>query len=113
MKTLLLLGILLVTSTLTFGQSQKYQTVTSSIITNTKAKILSQSEDYVKTEYLAKYTLTDIQTICDTTAKAEKVSFNWRRNYDRNFEKEYIFNGMKLLITIYENDKIIYFEFPN
>lgn len=112
MKALLLLGILLIMSTMTFAQGQKYQIVTSNIITNSKAKILSQNSDNVKAEFPKTYTLKSIQTICDTTAKSKAVS-DWQLNYDKNYEKQYIIDNKKLLITIYfnDNDKYLYFEF--
>lgn len=110
MKTKLLIVTLTLLGTLAFGQSN---VLTDKIIVNSKGKILSQSNDYIKTEYPTKYSLTDMKTICDTTAKVTKVSIDWRLNYDKNYEKEFIIGNKKILVTIYENDKVLYFEFFN
>lgn len=117
MKTLTLLFILTLLGLTTFAQNEKCLVFSNTIITNTNSKIQSQSEEmddlyYIKAEISSKYDLETIKTICDTTAKSTKVSFNWRLNYDRNYEKEFILNGKKLLITIYFSDKFLYFEFP-
>jgi hypothetical protein len=66
----------------------------------------------MKAEFPATYDLESIKTICDTTAKNIKVSYNWKINYDKNDEKEFIVSGKKILITVYFNDKFLYFEFP-
>ena len=112
MKKLFLI-LLMIVSFQSFGQNDKCLDITNNIITNIKGKVLSQNSDYIKCEFLPKYTLNDIKTVCDTIAiKTAKPSFNWRLNSDKNYEKEFIVNGKKLLFTIYENDKVLYFEFP-
>lgn len=117
MKTLALLLILTLSGFTTFAQNEKCLAFSNTIIKNTNGKIQSQSVDFndvyfIKAEFPLTYESETIKTICDTTAKATKVSFNWRLNYDKNYEKEFIINGKKLLITIYVNDKFLYFEFP-
>lgn len=113
-----LLFILTITGLFSFAQNEKCLAFSEKIIQNTKGKIQSQSVDYndiyfIKADFSSQYDIETIKTICDTTAKATKVSFNWRLNYDKNYEKEFVINGNKLLITIYRNDKFLYFEFPN
>ena len=118
MKTLTLLFILALYGFTAFAQNEKCLALSNKIIANTKCKVQSQSVDvdeiyYIKAEFPSSFKLEDIKTICDTTAKPTKVSFDWRLNYDKNYEKEFLINGSKLLITIYHNDKFLYFEFPN
>ena len=118
MKTAALLFILTLTGFAALGQNAKCLAISNNIITNVKGTIQSQSVDYndiyfIKAEIPSKYDLETLKTICDTTAKAAKVSQNWTLNYDKNLEKEFIINGKKLLVTIYYNDKFLYFEFPN
>jgi hypothetical protein len=118
MKTQALLFILTLTGLNAFTQNSKCLDISNTIITNVKATIQSQSVDsddtyFIKAEFPQKYDLETLKTICDTTAKAVKVSQNWTLNYDKNHEKEFIINGKKLLVTIYFNDKFLYFEFPN
>lgn len=116
MKTLLLLSILTIFGLTTSAQNEKCQAFSNKIIENMQAKFLCHStfEDRycMKAAFPEKYDLETIKTICDTTAKTTKVSYNWRLNYDKNPEKEFIVSGKKLLITIYFNDKFLYFEFP-
>lgn len=112
MKKLFLI-LLMIVSFQSFSQSDKSLTISNNIITNIKGKIILQNSDYIKYEFLPKYTLDDIKTICDTTTKMTKPSINWRLNYDKNYEKEFIIGNKKILLTIYENDKILYFEFLN
>lgn len=116
MKTLSLLSMLAILSLTTLAQNEKCMAFSNKIIENTQGKILCHSTDddlyCMKVGYPEKYDLETIKTICDTTAKTTKVSYNWRLNYDKNHEKEFIVSGKKLLITIYFNDKFLYFEFP-
>jgi hypothetical protein len=117
MKGLLFVFMLAISSHTLFAQNEKCLAFSNSIINNAKGKILRQAVDindvyFVKAEVPSTYELETVKTICDTTAKTTKVSFNWRLNYDKNYEKEFIINGKKLLITIYFNDKFLYFEFP-
>lgn len=117
MKTLALLFILTLFGLTTFAQNEKCLAFANTIIKNTNAKIQLQAIDFndvyfIKAEVPSTYDLEAIKTVCDTTAKTTKVSFNWRLNYDKNYEKEFIISGKKLLITIYINDKVLYFEFP-
>jgi len=117
MKTISLLFFLTLAGHLAWAQNQKCLAFSQTIINNAKAKILCQSACYddiysVKAEVPSTYDLESIKTICDTTAKTTKVSYNWKINGDKNYEKEYIVSGKKLLITIYFNDKYLYFEFP-
>ena len=39
-----------------FGQSDKCLTLSNNIITNIKGKVLSQNSEYIKCEFLPKYT---------------------------------------------------------
>jgi hypothetical protein len=117
MKTLSLLFFLTILSLAAASQNEKCLAFSNAIIKNSDAKIQRQAVDFndvyfIKAEFPAKYELETIKTICDTTAKTAKVSFNWRLNGDRNNEKEYLISGKKLLVTIYFNDKFLYFEFP-
>lgn len=116
MKTLSLLCMLAILSLTTFAQNEKCMAFSNKIIENTQGKFLCNSTDgdlyCMKAGFPEKSDLETIKTICDTTAKTTKVSFNWRLNYDRNPEKEFIVSGKKLLVTIYYNDKFLYFEFP-
>jgi len=116
MKTLTLLLILTIFSRTAFAQNEKCLAFSNKIIENMKGKALCNNtiEDMycMKAEFPEKLELEAIKTICDTTARTTKVSFNWRINYDKNYEKEFIVTGKKLLITIYFNDKFLYFEFP-
>jgi hypothetical protein len=117
MKTLPLLFVLTLFSLTAFAQNEKCLAFSNTVIENTRSKIQNQSLDYndvyfIKAEFPATIDLDALKMICDTTAKPTKVSFAWRFNSDRNYEKEFILNGKKLLITIYFNDKFLYFEFP-
>lgn len=117
MKTLSLLLILTLSGLSALAQNEKCLAFSYDVIKDTKAKIQSQAVDYndvyfVKAEIPATYDLETLKTVCDTSAKTAKVSFNWRLNGDRNNEKEFIIGGKKLLVTIYFSDKFLYFEFP-
>jgi len=116
MKTWTLLFILAIFSLTAFAQNAKCLAVSTKIVENAKGKILCNSEDEdlycFKAQFPETYDLETIKTICDTTAKNTKLSFQWRINYDKNDEKEFIINGKKILVTIYFKDKFIYFEFP-
>ncbi len=117
MKTLLFVFMLAISSQALFAQNEKCLAFSTNIINNVKGKIIRQAVDmndvyFVKAEIPSTYELEAVKSICDTTAKTTKVSFNWRLNYDKNYEKEFIIGGKKLLITIYFNDKFLYFEFP-
>jgi hypothetical protein len=117
MKTLSLLLILTLSGLAALAQNEKCLDVSNDIINDTKSKIQSQGVDYndvyfVKAEFPATYDLETLKIVSDTSAKTAKVSFNWRLNGDRNNEKEFIIGGKKLLVTIYFNDKFLYFEFP-
>jgi hypothetical protein len=117
MKAISLLFIMLVSGFISSAQNEKCLAFSTDVIKDIKSKILSQGVDFndvyfVKAEIPSIYDLEALKTVCDTSAKATKVSFNWRLNYDKNTEKEYVINGKKILITIYFNDKFMYFEFP-
>jgi hypothetical protein len=116
MKTLALLLILAISGHAAFTQNEKCLSFSNKIVENMKGKILCNSTNddiyCMKAGFPEKYDLEAVKTICDTTAKATKVSVNWHLNYDKNYEKEYVINGKKILITIYFNDKFLYFEFP-
>lgn len=116
MKTLPLFLILTVLGLQAFAQNEKCLTLSTKIVENLKGKILSLSEDedlyYMKAAFPISYDLESIKTICDTTAKNIRVSYNWRMNYDKNNEKEFIVSNCKLLVTIYFAEKFLYFEFP-
>lgn len=116
MKTLTLLFILAFTSQMALAQNVKCQTLSNKIVVNMKGEILCESTDEdlycFKAGFSVKYDLETLKTICDTTTKGTKVSYNWKINYDKNYEKKFLISGKELLITIYFNDKFIYFEFP-
>ena len=116
MKTLTLLFILTFSSLGASSQNEKCLALSNKIVENMKGKIICTStmDDIycMKAGFPEKSDLEAIKTTCDTTAKATKVSINWHLNYDKNYEKEYVINGKKILITIYFNDKFLYFEFP-
>lgn len=116
MKTLTLLLILAFTSHMALAQNVKCQALSNKIVVNMKGDILCESTDEdnycFKASFPEKYDLETLKTICDTTAKGVKVSHNWKINYDKNYEKEFLVGGKELLITIYFNDKFVYFEFP-
>jgi hypothetical protein len=117
MKTLSLLFILTISGLTAFAQNEKCLAFSNDIIKDINGKIQQQAVDYndvyfVKSEFPATYDLETLKTVSDTSAKTAKVSFNWRLNGDRNNEKEFIIGGKKLLVTIYFNDKFLYFEFP-
>lgn len=117
MKTFLLLLILTISGLAASAQHEKCLAFSNSVIKNANGKILRQAVDindvyFIKAEVPSTCDLETIKTICDTTGKTTKVSFNWRLNYDKNYEKEFIISGKKLLATIYFNDKFLYFEFP-
>ncbi len=116
MKTLTLLFFLAFISHMAFAQNVKCQALSTKIVENMKGEILCESTDEdlfcFKAGFPSKYDLETIKTICDTTAKAAKVSFNWKINYDKNYEKKFLVSGKELLITIYSNEKFLYFEFP-
>jgi hypothetical protein len=116
MKTLTLLFILSIFSLTAFAQNEKCLALSTKIVENVKGKILCHDEDEdlycMKAEFPATYNLETIKTICDTTAKNIKVSYKWKINYDKNDEKEFIVSGHKLLVTIYFDEKFLYFEFP-
>jgi len=116
MKTLTLFLILTIFSLTALAQNEKCLALSNKIIENTKGKFLCHStfEDLycMKAEFPETYDLETIKTICDTTAKNVKVSYNWRINYDKNDEKEFLISGNKLLVTIYFDEKFFYFEFP-
>lgn len=101
----------------TYAQNQKCLAFSNHIIKDAQGKILTQAVDYndvyfIKAEMLPTYDIETIKTVCDTNAKSTKASFNWRLNYDKNHEKEFVIQGKKILITFYPNDKFLYFEFP-
>lgn len=116
MKTLTLLFILTLLSFTASSQNEKCLAFSNKIIENMQGKILCNSTNddiyCMKAGFPEKFDLDAVKTICDTTAKATKVSFNWRLNYDKNYEKEFVVSGKKLLVTIYTFDKFLYFEFP-
>jgi len=116
MKTLILFFILIVFNLVALAQNIKCLAFSNKIIENTKGKMLcnSTNEDVycMKAGFAETYDLETMKSICDTTSKTTKVSFNWRINYDKNYEKEFIVSGKKLMVTIYFNDRYLYFEFP-
>lgn len=101
----------------TFAQNEKCFAFSNHIIKDAQGKILTQAVDFnefyfIKAEVPSTYDIETIKTVCDTNAKSTKASYDWRLNYDKNQEKEYLVQGKKVLITFYPNDKILYFEFP-
>ena len=117
MKLLSLILLLVLSGFTAFPQNEKCLALSTDIVSDTKAKVQQKAVDFndvyfVKAEFPSTYELEALKTICDTSAKTTKVSFNWRLNSDKNYEKEYVINGNKILITIYFNDKFLYFEFP-
>jgi hypothetical protein len=117
-KLSLLLGILTLFLCFTaVAQNEKCLAFSTHIIKDAQGKTQNQAVDYndnyfIKAEVPSTYDFEVIKTICDTNAIKTKVSFNWRPNSDRNPEKEYLIYGKKVLITFYQNDKFLYFEFP-
>ena len=100
-----------------FSQDSKCLSFSNDIIKDVKGKILRESvltydpNMYsMKVEVPLTYDLNTIKSVCDTT-KA-KVSFDWRINPDKNWEKQFMVGGKNVLITFYPNDKNLYFEFP-
>ena len=118
MKTLILLFFLTLFSFAAFAQNAKCLAFSNSIIKNTRSEIQNQSIDFnnvyfIKAQFPETYDLDALKMICDTTtSKTAKATFKWRLNSDKNFEKEYAINGRKVLLSIYFNDKFLYFEFP-
>lgn len=116
MKTLKLLFILTIFSLTAIAQNEKCLAFTNKIIENAKGKTQCHSTNddiyCMKAGFPETVDFESIKTICDTTAKTTKVSYNWRLNADKNYEKEFLVSGKKVLITIYFNDKYLYFEFP-
>jgi hypothetical protein len=121
MKKLILLtltvALTLTAGLTTFAQNQKCLALSNDIIKDSKGKIQNQALDdnniyFIKAEVPSTCGLETVKMICDTSATNTKASFDWRLNYDRNYEKEYIISGKKLLVTYYQNDKFLYFEFP-
>lgn len=107
----------LVTGNTTFAQNERCLAFSNDIIKDSQAKIQNQALDdnniyFIKAEVPSKCDFETIKMICDTSARNIKVSFDWRPNYDKNQEKEYLIHGKKMLITFYQNDKFLYFEFP-
>mgnify|MGYP000844753311 FL=1 len=110
-------GLILLSGYPVFSQNEKCISFSKNVIQNAKAKIqregIDSNDNYcIKAEFSATLELEALKNICDTTLKAKSVSFNWRMNYDKNPEKEYKINGSNLLVTIYFNDKFLFFEFP-
>lgn len=117
MKTLTFLFVLTIAGYTSCAQNQKCMAFSQAIINNLKGKIICQAVCYddiysVKADFPSSYELETIKTICDTTAKTTKVSYNWKINEDKNYEKEFLISGKKLLVTIYFRDTFMYFEFP-
>ena len=116
MKSLALLLVFAFLSLAAWSLTEKCLALSNKIIENLKGKALCNStmDDMycMKAGFPERFDLEAIKTICDTTAKATKVSINWHINYDKNYEKEFVLNGKKILVTIYFNDKYLYFEFP-
>ncbi len=121
MKNLMILFptviLTLTTGFSTRAQNQKCLAFSYEIIKNTQGKIQNQAIDennvyFIKAEVPATCVFETIKIICDTSANGTKASFNWRTNYDKNYEKEYVIRGKKVLITYYPNDRFLYFEFP-
>lgn len=100
-----------------FSQNEKCLKFSKAVIQNAGGSIqregIDASESYcIKAGFPATLGLEALENICDTTIKAKTVAFNWRMNFDKNYEKEYKMNGINLLVTIYFNDKFLFFEFP-
>ena len=117
--SLLFLTVILTLTTdlTTLAQNQKCLAFSNDIIKDSQGKIQNQALDdnniyFIKAEVPPTCVFETVKIICDTSAKSTKASFDWRLNYDKNYEKEYIINGKKLLVTFYHNDKFLYFEFP-
>jgi len=99
-----------------FSQNEKCISFSKNVIQNAKGKIQREGKDAndnycIKAEFPSTLDLEALKNICDSTIKEKTVSFNWRMNYDKNPEKEYRINGSNLLVTIYYNDKFLFFEF--
>jgi len=117
LNSLFLVVVLTLIGLTTLAQNQKCLALSNDIIKDAQGKIQTQAVDdnniyFIKAEVPATCDFETIKIICDTSANKAKVSFDWRLNYDRNHEKEYILTGKKVLITFYQNDKFLYFEFP-
>ena len=99
-----------------FSQNQKCLTFSNDLIKDTKGKIINQSLSYdgniynIKVEVYQTFDINKMKMVCDTTNA--KVSFDWKLNYDKNWEKQFVVGGKNVLITFYPNDKYLYFEFP-
>jgi len=99
-----------------FAQNDKCLKVSNDIIKDVKGKIISQSLSYdqniytIKVEVPATYDINMVKTACDSTNA--KVVFDWKLNYDKNYEKTLLIGGKSMLIMYYPGDKVIYFEFP-
>ncbi|MEI8046518.1 MAG: hypothetical protein WCI92_03995 [Bacteroidota bacterium] len=107
----------LTTGFTTLAQNQKCLAFSCEIIKNIQGKIQNQALDendvyFIKAEVPPTCVFETVKIICDTSANSAKASFDWRLNYDKNYEKEYIIRGKKVLITYYPNDRFLYFEFP-
>lgn len=106
MKKLLII-LLMFFSYSSFSQTDKCLNFYNDITKDVKGKVTKENT----VEFPVTYDLESIKAICDTSAKTTKVSFDWRLNGDKNFEKEYIMGNKKVLVTIYMRDKFLYFEF--
>jgi poly-beta-hydroxyalkanoate depolymerase len=111
MKTLPLLGILLIMSTLVFAQSEKCTKYTKDIITAANLDFAVRTPTYTKANFKVKgsYAENDIMNVCDSIMKSKPVG--WIVNGDKNREKEYVVDGKKLVITIYWRDDYLYFSY--
>lgn len=107
MKKLLVILLMVLFGYNSFSQTDKSLTFYNDIIKDVKGKVIKENT----VEFPATYDLESVKAVCDTSSKNTKVSFDWRLNGDKNFEKEYIISGEKVLITIYMRDKFLYFEF--
>jgi hypothetical protein len=87
--------------------SQNRLTFSNNIIKNVKGKIINQNDVEIKVEVNSDFN--QIKMACDTLK--EKVSFDWKLNYDKNWEKQFVVGGKNVLITFYPTDKYLYFEF--
>ena len=90
-----------------FSQTDKCSAFYNDVIKDVKGKVIKQNT----VEFPLTYDLESLKAVCDTSAKTTKMSFDWRLNSDKNFEKEYIISGKRILVTIYMTDKFLYFEF--